>query len=64
LQISGNNKVIAKNGFYTFSNLKFVKAPNVTSTIKFTSSSLDSKKIALLTPSNKQKGKNMINSNL
>lgn len=48
LQISGNNKVVAKNGIYTFSRLKFVAAPDYHSSIKYTSNAMDLKKISLV----------------
>jgi hypothetical protein len=48
MQISGDNKVIAKNGMYKFSSLKFVAKPNYSSKIKFVSSALDTQKISLI----------------
>ncbi|TNV87766.1 hypothetical protein FGO68_gene11233 [Halteria grandinella] len=49
VQISGNNKVIAQNGVYTFTNLKFVSNTNYSTTITFLSSALDSQKIGKIT---------------
>ncbi len=45
LIISGNNKVIAKNGIYNFSSLKFIAQPDYNSSIRFLSEALDSQKI-------------------
>lgn len=50
VQISGNNKVIAQNGIYTFTNLKFVSKTNYSTTIWFLSSALDRDKIRKITP--------------
>jgi len=54
LIISGNNKVIAQNGIFNFSNLKFIAQPDYNSSIRFTSDALDRQKIEKVSASLQQ----------
>jgi hypothetical protein len=45
VQISGNNKVVASNGIYTFTNLTFIAKPNYNTTFILTSAALELQRI-------------------
>jgi hypothetical protein len=44
IQISGNNKLIAKGGVFEFSDLRFVGKPDYKSNISFASNAIDQRK--------------------
>jgi hypothetical protein len=59
VQISGNNKILSRNGIYTFSALKFVGQPDYNSSIRYLSNALDQSKISLINGVNQTKGKEL-----
>ena len=46
--IDGNNKVVSKNGLYTFSSIKLIAMPDFTSNLRYVSNSIDYKKVRLV----------------
>jgi len=46
--IDGNNKVVSKNGMYTFSNIKLIAMPDFTSYLRYVSNSIDYNKVRLV----------------
>ena len=46
--IDGNNKVVSKNGLYTFSNIKLIGMPGSTSYLHYVSNSIDYNKVRLV----------------
>jgi hypothetical protein len=62
LQITGNNKVISKEGIYEFTNIKFIAKPNFTTQISFSSDAIDQLKVQKVT--NKSNGKGINNPSL
>lgn len=47
--IDGNNKVVSKNGIYTFTNIKLIAMPDFTSYLRYVSNSIDYNKVRLVT---------------
>lgn len=48
VQISGNNKAVASNGIYNFTNLQFIAQPNYNTSFIFSSSALDTQRINMV----------------
>jgi hypothetical protein len=46
VQISGNNKAVASNGIYNFTNLQFIAQPNYNTSFIFSSQALDKERIS------------------